>query len=71
MAAPMVQRVQQQTTFDSNNRPVTTYAVTFMVGEHGPFVISVPDSEFTAAKVQQKLATFAAEVNQLAPAQGS
>jgi len=42
--------------------------VEYMVGEHGPFSFTLPDAEFTAARVKTEMDKKAAEIRQLYPA---
>ena len=61
----VVQRVTGSTTISPAGAIIPAYTVTFAVGPDGPFTLTIPASEFTAAAVQQKIAAFAAELGQL------
>jgi hypothetical protein len=39
--------------------------VEFMIGADGPFDVTIPDSEFTAARVQQEMEKKAAEIRKI------
>lgn len=56
---PQVTRVQQISTNDATGRLVRSFLVGFTVGDHGPFSIQVPESQFTADNVRKLLAEFA------------
>jgi len=39
--------------------------VDYMVGTHGPFTLSIPAEQFTAARVKEEMDKIAATINQL------
>lgn len=67
MAAPTpaVQRVTSTSTIGASGAIVPAYVVTFTVGIDGPFTLTVPADQFTAAHVQQQMQAVAAELAQL------
>lgn len=65
METPTVQRITEQTVANVNGQFQTTYTVTFMVGQDGPFTVQIPQPEFNAANVQAKMQTIADEINTL------
>lgn len=67
---PSVQNVTQVATLTTDGKTQFHYNVRFMVGPDGPFTIQIPQAEFTAANVKQKMEAFATEINQLPRTEG-
>ncbi len=65
---PTVISIKQTNTLGTTGNLQVQYVVQFSVGPHGPFTITVPADQFTAANVQAEMNKIAAEVAQLAPA---
>lgn len=62
---PKVSKIVQTTFVDAKGSLVTGYAVTFTVGTQGPFTLTIPQAEFTAAEVNKRTTAFAAELAQI------
>jgi hypothetical protein len=62
---PTVQRVVQDTAIDATGQIKPLMRVQFMVGEHGPFTVSFPQSEFTADKARAAMQAQADQINSL------
>lgn len=69
-AKPLITKVVQSATIGANGQVQNAYTVTFTVGSDGPFTLSVPANQFTAAHVQQQIQAFVAELAQLPRAEG-
>ena len=62
---PRVVQVGQVTTTDSTGKLAQQFSIRFMVGPHGPFTVTVPAADFSAASVSaamQKVADTIAEL---------
>lgn len=66
---PQVQTIRQINSFGPAGNVVASYAVTFAVGTHGPFTITVPQSDFNAQTIRQKIAEFAQTITAIAQGQ--
>lgn len=64
---PVVTRIQQVTNFSSTGQPQISYAVTFTTGDHGPFTLTIPEAEFNAKTVLERINKFAMTVYEVAP----
>jgi hypothetical protein len=62
---PIITRVTQTAVATPTGVLGFAYNVQFTVGPHGPFTIQIPESQFTAAEVNKRVNTFAAELSQL------
>jgi len=59
---PTIGRIQQITAFSQTGQPIVSYVVSFTVGEHGPFSITIPAAEFTAPEALKRVNEFAAKI---------
>jgi hypothetical protein len=59
---PAISRIQQTTNFTSAGDPQISFVVSFKVGEHGPFSITIPAAEFTAVEALKRVNEFAATI---------
>ncbi len=59
-------RINQAPSFD---QATTTFrqnhVVTFMIGDHGPFTLILPDEQFTSERTKQLLDAKTADLNRL------
>lgn len=62
---PTVTRVQQVTSFNPTGQATNSYVVTYSVGEHGPFTITIPADQFTPATVKAEMDRTVATIQQL------
>lgn len=62
---PTVQRVTQDTTVTAAGQVQYLMRVQFMVGDHGPFAVTLPAEQFTADKARALMQATAAEINAL------
>lgn len=44
-----ITKIEQDTMFDADSKPVQVYVLTFMVGAHGPFKVTCPAADYTGA----------------------
>lgn len=58
------------TTVDRLGNVQAVKRTSFLVGDQGPFVVQVPNAEFTAARVRQEAEKVANEIRGLAPDAG-
>jgi hypothetical protein len=58
-------RTTENTVFTPGVGAETVYQVTFMVGEHGPFTLSLKRGEFTPERVRVEMEKIAATVRAL------
>lgn len=65
--APTVKHVVEQSTIDAAGKVIRRYSVQFMVGDQGPYTITVPENEFNAKAVKDKMDAFAKEITALLP----
>jgi len=63
--SPTVTRVTQDQTLDATGKVVTFMRVIYMVGDHGPFMLSIPAVEFSAAGAQALMQATADEISKL------
>lgn len=62
---PQVIRVSPSPLLTRTGGVTQRTSVEYMVGEHGPFTILLPDSEFSAAKVKELMEKKAVELRAL------
>jgi len=48
-------RVQEGLKIDERGNIIRTRVVTFFIGQHGPFTIEIPATEYSPELVQQKI----------------
>ena len=63
---PTLNRITQTIQTTPNGQIVSVYQVNFSVGEHGPFTIQIPQSEFSAANVQAAMQKVTDQINAIA-----
>lgn len=63
---PTLGKITQSTTFDAAGRLQRSYIVSFMVGDHGPFSVTVPQASFTAEGVRKAMQEVADTIDQIA-----
>lgn len=56
---------RQDAGFDVNSRPVETMRTEFRIGDDGPFVVRIPMSEWSAARVKEEIDRFRRELDTL------
>ena len=66
-AKPVITQIAPANTIDFQGNVVRQMRVTFTVGTHGPFDVTVPADQFTAVAVQAEMQKIADTVNQLTP----
>jgi hypothetical protein len=59
---PTVGRIQQTVTFTNTGQPQISYVISFTVGEHGPFTLTIPQAEFSATEVMKRIDELAAKL---------
>lgn len=57
-----ITKIEQQTVFDQENRPVDAYILTFNVGAHGPFKVTCPAADYTGAAGKAAVEKRATEI---------
>lgn len=62
-----VNRIAQSSSLTPNGKLLTTYIVSFSVGDHGPFQVQIDASGFSAAAVQAAMKPVVDEINALIP----
>jgi hypothetical protein len=62
---PTVSRVTSEVRIPLSGPPLRYFRVDFVVGTHGPFTVSIPAEQFTAARVKEEMDKVAATINQL------
>lgn len=62
---PKVTMVKQNTTFTATGDVVRTFLVTYTIGDHGPFSLTVPAAEFKAPHVRELMQATADTIGQL------
>lgn len=65
MEKPKVTVIREQNTFNTAGTLQKSYIVSFDVGTHGPFTVTVPGDQFNAANVQKRMQEVADQINQL------
>jgi hypothetical protein len=64
MAIYKVTSMEQTIQYDAEMTPQEAYKITFTVGEHGPFTVSIPVKDYSATLGRQVLEAKAFEIAQ-------
>ena len=62
---PAVIQITQVNSTDSLGKLVPTLLIQFKVGQHGPFTLQIPSSQFTADEARRRMQVIADTVNQI------
>lgn len=57
-----VVQITEQRTYDFAFQPIVAMRVEFVVGRHGPFIVKIPEAEYSAQVRDDKLNAYAIEV---------
>lgn len=55
-------KVRTTTSVDASGSATRFIEVSYMLGDHGPFIVTLPEAEFTAAAVNQAIDRRAADL---------
>lgn len=55
-------KITEQRTYDATYQASVAMRVEFLVGRHGPFVVKIPQDDYSAQVRDDKLNAFAVEV---------